>query len=488
MAQCVICTTALATVFCVQDKAFLCAACDKTIHAANPISRNHKRLPTCMLCHRSVASVYCCGDEASLCSTCLTEVHSANPLAHLHVVLPIEQALAEGKATLTGLPAVPTPGSAGSGIDDSISACGDTSLAVVPEMPGMGPEDPACGSNGHYAPPGKDNTFAGLDDLDLDASWFTGMDPTFDFNEFLGYGLVPTLPAPAEDQHDPTNGASASAAMTQTHLHATHMPCPPESPGLLDDFVVPSFLPQENMDFAASPAVSLLPLGMEMVKPCLSNGSRDSHGPNLDLQTNHSLGSLLLTSALPSSMPSGNMGSGNMGSGNMGHDGCDLTGGLQGHPHPLMYGMQRSHSRQDQRVPVMNNGSGQGGMYCSGFGQFLPNDMMHQAPQSYPSAQTMIGGRMSMQPVGQGAVMSSAPPPPQPPAPSAAHHHHGNGANLTREQRVARYLEKRKNRSFAKTIRYASRKAYAEVRPRIKGRFATKVEMEEMKVNKEVPV
>jgi hypothetical protein len=41
-----------------------------------------------------------------------------------------------------------------------------------------------------------------------------------------------------------------------------------------------------------------------------------------------------------------------------------------------------------------------------------------------------------------------------------------------REARVLRYREKRKNRKFEKTIRYASRKAYAETRPRIKGRFA----------------
>lgn len=43
---------------------------------------------------------------------------------------------------------------------------------------------------------------------------------------------------------------------------------------------------------------------------------------------------------------------------------------------------------------------------------------------------------------------------------------------LDREARVLRYKEKRKNRKFEKTIRYASRKAYAETRPRIKGRFA----------------
>ncbi|KAL0327630.1 UNVERIFIED_CONTAM: Zinc finger protein CONSTANS-LIKE 5 [Sesamum angustifolium] len=49
---------------------------------------------------------------------------------------------------------------------------------------------------------------------------------------------------------------------------------------------------------------------------------------------------------------------------------------------------------------------------------------------------------------------------------------------VDREARVLRYREKRKNRKFEKTIRYASRKAYAETRPRIKGRFAKRSELE----------
>ncbi|KDP43803.1 hypothetical protein JCGZ_23011 [Jatropha curcas] len=49
---------------------------------------------------------------------------------------------------------------------------------------------------------------------------------------------------------------------------------------------------------------------------------------------------------------------------------------------------------------------------------------------------------------------------------------------IDREARVLRYREKRKNRKFEKTIRYASRKAYAETRPRIKGRFAKRTEIE----------
>nr|UOF76492.1 CONSTANS-like protein [Olimarabidopsis pumila] len=50
---------------------------------------------------------------------------------------------------------------------------------------------------------------------------------------------------------------------------------------------------------------------------------------------------------------------------------------------------------------------------------------------------------------------------------------------MDREARVLRYREKRKTRKFEKTIRYASRKAYAERRPRINGRFAKRREIEE---------
>ncbi|KAI3703667.1 hypothetical protein L1987_73859 [Smallanthus sonchifolius] len=65
------------------------------------------------------------------------------------------------------------------------------------------------------------------------------------------------------------------------------------------------------------------------------------------------------------------------------------------------------------------------------------------------------------------------------------HHHHESSAEVyptpligfDREARVLRYREKRKNRKFEKTIRYASRKAYAVTRPRIKGRFAKRTEI-----------
>nr|BAI59738.1 Heading date1 [Oryza longistaminata] len=51
-------------------------------------------------------------------------------------------------------------------------------------------------------------------------------------------------------------------------------------------------------------------------------------------------------------------------------------------------------------------------------------------------------------------------------------------SSMDREARVLRYREKKKARKFEKTIRYATRKAYAEARPRIKGRFAKRSDVE----------
>nr|ASZ80054.1 COLH [Phyllostachys edulis] len=48
----------------------------------------------------------------------------------------------------------------------------------------------------------------------------------------------------------------------------------------------------------------------------------------------------------------------------------------------------------------------------------------------------------------------------------------GGDPATEREAKVMRYKEKRKRRRYEKQIRYASRKAYAEMRPRVKGRFA----------------
>ncbi|KAK4748910.1 hypothetical protein SAY87_015496 [Trapa incisa] len=79
-----------------------------------------------------------------------------------------------------------------------------------------------------------------------------------------------------------------------------------------------------------------------------------------------------------------------------------------------------------------------------------------------PDGSTMVAGFDSSSTTGRPVQLSSA----------------------DREARVLRYREKRKNRKFEKTIRYASRKAYAETRPRIKGRFAKRSEAAEAETDR----
>lgn len=54
------------------------------------------------------------------------------------------------------------------------------------------------------------------------------------------------------------------------------------------------------------------------------------------------------------------------------------------------------------------------------------------------------------------------------------------GETLTREERVMRYLQKKKTRTFSTKIRYQIRKLNAERRPRIKGRFVKREELAAM--------
>lgn len=48
---------------------------------------------------------------------------------------------------------------------------------------------------------------------------------------------------------------------------------------------------------------------------------------------------------------------------------------------------------------------------------------------------------------------------------------------MNRKAGVEKYREKKKSRKFEKRIRYAYRKAYAEKRPRVKGRFAKRQDL-----------
>ena len=53
-----------------------------------------------------------------------------------------------------------------------------------------------------------------------------------------------------------------------------------------------------------------------------------------------------------------------------------------------------------------------------------------------------------------------------------------SAAAARRAEAVARFLRKRKDRCFAKKVRYASRQRLAEARPRIRGQFVRLADLE----------
>lgn len=92
---CEVCEATAATVYCVQDDASMCAACDATVHAANMLAAKHSRLAltapvpgsspaSCDICQDKKAVFYCAHDRALLCRACDHAIHTANAAAAQH--------------------------------------------------------------------------------------------------------------------------------------------------------------------------------------------------------------------------------------------------------------------------------------------------------------------------------------------------------------------------------------------------------------------
>ncbi|KAH6757664.1 hypothetical protein C2S52_023345 [Perilla frutescens var. hirtella] len=155
----------------------------------------------------------------------------------------------------------------------------------------------------------------------------------------------------------------------------------------------------------------------------------------------------------------------------------DLKSGEQ-KPHHMLANEHKHHYSSDGVVPEQNKteyGSGHyPGTVVDGFPTY-EMDYPGSKPYLYNFTSQSISQSVSSSSVEVGVV----------PEHSGAVESMGKSegvavavSGMDREARVMRYREKRKNRRFEKTIRYASRKAYAETRPRIKGRFAKRSELE----------
>ncbi|XP_064945667.1 zinc finger protein CONSTANS-LIKE 13-like [Musa acuminata AAA Group] len=72
---CEYCGDAAATLFCRADAARLCVACDRHVHAANALSQKHVRSPICDNCGSQPAAARCPADGLALCADCDWDSH-----------------------------------------------------------------------------------------------------------------------------------------------------------------------------------------------------------------------------------------------------------------------------------------------------------------------------------------------------------------------------------------------------------------------------
>ncbi|KAJ1261010.1 hypothetical protein BS78_10G275500 [Paspalum vaginatum] len=95
--RCDVCGTEPAAVLCCADEAALCSACDRRVHRANKLADKHRRVPLlqpsgeesaaaplCDVCKERRGLVFCVEDRAILCADCDEPIHSANDLTAKH--------------------------------------------------------------------------------------------------------------------------------------------------------------------------------------------------------------------------------------------------------------------------------------------------------------------------------------------------------------------------------------------------------------------
>ncbi|XP_068334362.1 putative zinc finger protein CONSTANS-LIKE 11 [Pyrus communis] len=67
---CEFCGMAMAVVYCKSDMARLCLYCDGCVHSANALSRRHPRFLLCDKCNAQPAIIRCMDEKTSLCQSC----------------------------------------------------------------------------------------------------------------------------------------------------------------------------------------------------------------------------------------------------------------------------------------------------------------------------------------------------------------------------------------------------------------------------------
>ncbi|OWM76249.1 zinc finger protein CONSTANS-LIKE 14 isoform X2 [Punica granatum] len=89
-APCDFCSERAAVLYCRADSAKLCLFCDQHVHSANLLSRKHTRSQICDNCSAEPVSVRCSTDNLVLCHECDWDAHGSCPVSASHDRTPVE--------------------------------------------------------------------------------------------------------------------------------------------------------------------------------------------------------------------------------------------------------------------------------------------------------------------------------------------------------------------------------------------------------------
>ncbi|XP_034708058.1 zinc finger protein CONSTANS-LIKE 14-like isoform X1 [Vitis riparia] len=87
---CDFCDSKTAVVHCRADSAKLCLLCDRHVHSANALSRKHLRSQICDNCRTEPVSFRCFTDNLALCQSCDWDSHGNCSVLSLHKRTPVE--------------------------------------------------------------------------------------------------------------------------------------------------------------------------------------------------------------------------------------------------------------------------------------------------------------------------------------------------------------------------------------------------------------
>ncbi|XVE66135.1 hypothetical protein DITRI_Ditri08aG0056100 [Diplodiscus trichospermus] len=87
---CDFCNDQIAVLYCRADSAKLCLFCDQHVHSANLLSRKHLRSQICDNCSSEPVSVRCATDNLLLCQECDWDAHGSCAVSAAHDRTPVE--------------------------------------------------------------------------------------------------------------------------------------------------------------------------------------------------------------------------------------------------------------------------------------------------------------------------------------------------------------------------------------------------------------